>query len=60
MMPVSALKSEKILRNRSSTTGSDLNKQDLQKSSRLEAADGLDGALPATAGGTARPPGVLC
>jgi hypothetical protein len=28
--------------------------------SRLEAAEGLEGALPATAGATAWPPGVLC
>lgn len=58
-MPVFALKAEIIFNSRSSS-GSNLNKQNLDEMSCVEAADGLAGALPATAGETARPPGVLC
>ena len=58
-MPVFALKAEIIFNSRSSS-GSNLNKQNLDEMSWVEAADGLAGALPATAGETARPPGVLC
>lgn len=58
-MPVSALKTDIILKSRSSS-GNNLSKQNLEAMSRLEAADGLEGALPATAGATACPPGLLC
>ena len=58
-MPVSNLKAEIIFDSRSSS-GSNLNKHNLDEMSRVEAADGLEGFLPATAGAAACSPGVLC
>lgn len=48
----------RTIRNNTSSRGNNLNEQNWDETSRLDAADGFEGALPATAG--AKPPGVLC